>query len=466
MNQSSDPLSHDSDPRPLGTVVGERYKLRSVLGRGGAAVVYAADHVRVRRSVALKLPLTHPEVCEISSARLRRETDALARVRHPAIVDVIDAGESDGLPFLAMELLEGRTLAGLIAARGRLDCEEAVKVGVMLADGLSAVHASGLVHRDVKPSNVLVTSTAANQIHLCDFGIAKLAGGTAVWPSAAKLTEVGAIVGTPEYMPVETLVSREEAHHLTDVYSLGILLFECLTGSVPFEGTLAEVIVQLTTSKAPAVSSVRRDVPRELSAVVARCLEPNPVDRFASMREVAAAMRACVARPLHAIDLLRAGPALDTAAAPSAICAAAPRPSFSARREHARAPYVTVATLQRDGGPSTSARLEDISEGGVLVISEAPYSAGEVVRFRFSLPISGRVVALHATVRWTRAARTAPATGLEFAELPEGPRAEIRQYVSLMDGSSTKARGTRPAQRARECPSAPRSAIETHERFI
>jgi serine/threonine-protein kinase len=430
-------MTQDLGPRPIGTLVGDRYELRRILGRGGAAVVYAAEHVRVRRSVALKLPLTEPGLREILSARLRRETDALAKVRHPVIVDVIDAGESDGLPFLAMELLEGRTLSGLIAARGRLSCNEAVKAGILLAEGLSGVHATGLVHRDVKPSNVLVTSGPADQIHLCDFGLAKPAGSAAPAPSDAKLTAIGAIVGTPEYMPMETLVSSEEADHRSDIYSLGILLFECLTGAVPFEGTLAQVIMQLTTSRPPLVTDVRADVPAELSAVVARCLEPEPGGRFASAAEVAAALRAGVSQPLHAIDLLRAEPEPETV--PAAAPASSPRPSFAARREHARAPYVTVATLQRDGGPATSARVEDISEGGVLLISEHSYEAGDVVRLRFSLPISGRVISLRATVRWFRKARTAPATGLEFADLPDAPRAEIRRYVALM-GSAAKAR--------------------------
>ena len=121
------------DPRPLGAIVAGRYQLRRILGRGGAAVVFAADHVVVHRPVALKLPLRNPEIREILDSRLRCETQALAHVRHPAIVDIIDAGEDEGMPYLAMELLEGRSLSGLLSARGRLDPEEVVKVGAALA---------------------------------------------------------------------------------------------------------------------------------------------------------------------------------------------------------------------------------------------------------------------------------------------------------------------------------------------
>jgi len=422
--------SRASDPRPLGAVVGERYALRRVLGRGAAAVVYAAEHVRVRRPVALKLPLTDPDQREMLSARLRRETDALARVRHPAIVDVIDAGESDGLPFLVMELLEGRTLSGLIAARGRLQADEVVKVGVVLAEGLAAVHACGLAHRDVKPANVLVTRSPVDQVHLCDFGVARALGPAAL--EGGKLTQSGAIVGTPEYMAMEALIASDEADHRVDVYALGVMLFECLTGAVPFEGSLAQILQRATAARPPRVSDVRSDVPAALSALVARCLEHDPAARFATMLEVAAALRACMHGATHAIDLLRAEPDAATAAPPGVAVANVATPSFTARREHARAPYMTVSSLQRQGEPARTARIEDISEGGVLLISEQTYTLGEIVRLRFSLPISGRVITLPATVRWTRKARTGPATGVGFTELADAARAEIRQYVALM----------------------------------
>jgi serine/threonine-protein kinase len=172
-----------------------------MLGRGGAAVVFAAEHLLVKRPAALKLPHVDPELREILFARLRRETEALSRVRHPGIVDVVDAGDSEGVPFLAMELLEGRTLGGLVAARGRLEPDEVVKVGLELAAGLHAVHGAGIVHRDVKPENVLVTAEANSRVHLYDFGVAKLGQGPDMPQS--KLTVSGAILGTPEYMPAE-----------------------------------------------------------------------------------------------------------------------------------------------------------------------------------------------------------------------------------------------------------------------
>jgi len=420
------------DPRPLGSVVAERYELRRVLGRGGAAVVFAAEHVLVRRPVALKLPLRTPEMRELLDARLRRETQALAHVRHPAIVDVIDAGEDGNMPYLAMELLEGRTLTGLISARVKLEPDDVVKIGVELAEGLGAVHGAGVIHRDVKPGNVLITRSPLNQIHLCDFGIAQLQGPHTQFDR--KLTQAGAILGTPEYMSMEAFVSGPDADHRVDIFALGISLFECLTGAVPVEGALGAILRQRSLNKMPALQEIRPDVPASLAAVVARCTAAEPAGRFQSMSEVAQALRACTRKPLDSIDLLRsaASPAAQQAARPGAD-------AIAARRAFPRAPFVTVATLQRSNGATADARLEDLSEGGVLLVAREQFPPGESVRLRFGLPISGRVFAVNAVVRWSRTGRGAPATGLEFMDLPDAARGEIRQYVALMSNARNTA---------------------------
>ena len=433
----SQPSAGAYDPYALGALVDGRYELRRILGRGGAAVVFAAEHVRIRRSIALKVPLIHPDLRELLSARLRRETVALAQVRHPAIVDIVDAGESDGLPYLAMELLEGRSLSSLIAARGKLQPEAAIKIGTELAAGLAAVHAAGFVHRDVKPDNVLITRSPANQVHLCDFGIARL--HTQAEASDQKLTASGAILGTLEYMPLEALTCAPEADHRVDVYALGVTLFECLTGIVPVEGTLAKILVKLSTSVLPNVTTLRPDVPPRLAEIIACCLAQDPAARFASMADAAAALASCARHPSDRVDLLSA-----TAAPPQPPAAASPAaqlaPPPQARRVHARAPYVALATLQRDKGAAADARIEDLSEGGVLIVAREPYTAGEVLRVRFGLPISGRVLTVPAVVRWSRTARGAPVIGLEFSALPDPARVEIRQYVALMGGDKALAK--------------------------
>jgi len=422
-------VSSTSDPLLLGSVVDGRYALRRVLGRGAAAVVFAAEHVRVRRLVALKLPLHDVELHALLCARLRREIDLLSRVRHRAIVDALDAGEHEGLPYLAMELLEGRTLAGLIAARGKLNADEAIKIGIELAEGLAAVHAAGIVHRDVKPLNVLVTHAPLRQVHLCDFGIARQQaplGG-----EHPRLTEQGAFVGTIEYMPMEALAASANADHRVDVYALGITLFECLTGNVPVEGPLGQLVSRITAGPLPAVSELRPDVPVGLSQIVARCIAPDYRERFATALEVAHALRDCASGPTEGVDLLR-----STAVSAASAGSADERSESTSRRKHARAPFVALASLQRGDEPATTGRVEDLSRGGMLLLCKSRYDAGDIVLLRFALPISGRVLANSATVRWCREARNGIATGLEFGELPEAAKGDIDRYVTLMEQPS------------------------------
>lgn len=435
---NSQPSPGAYDPCAPGALVDGRYELRRIVGRGGAAVVFAAEHVRIRRWVALKLPLNHPDYRELVCARLRRETAAIALVRHPAVVDVVDAGEWEGLPYLAMELLEGRSLSSLIAARGRLSPEAVIKIGTELAAGLGATHAAGVLHRDVKPDNILITRSPAEQVHLCDFGIASVREGIEV-ATDRKLTQSGALLGTLEYMPLESLTCSP-ADHRADVYALGVTLFECLTGVVPCEGPLAKILVKLSTNSMPSISSIRSDVPPPLAAIITRCLAPEASARYNDMQDLADELRKLARQPSDRVDLMAASAATPVATTPtmSKQGAAAPAPSPQqqglARRVHPRAPYAALANLQRANGASNDARIEDLSEGGVLVVARETYAAGDTLRIRFGLPISGRILAVPALVRWSRVARGSPVIGLEFRELPDAARNEIRQYVALMGG--------------------------------
>jgi hypothetical protein len=421
-----------SDSRfPLGSTVGGRYVLKRMLGRGGAASVFAAEHALVRRPVALKLPHDDPRQKEDLHARLRREVFALSRVRHRVVVDVVDGGEIDSMPFLAMELLEGRPLSGLLAARGRLDPEEVIKIGVALASGLAAVHAAGMIHRDVKPSNVFVTRDPVNQVRLLDFGTAKVLDDG----QTANLTQTGAILGTPEYMAPEALLSLPDADHRVDIYGLGATLYELLAGTVPREGAVGQILMKLSSSEPVPLSEVRNDVPKPLADAIQKSLRRDPGGRQQDVSEFGAALAACSSLPHETIDVLHGGAfARGQAHAVGAEPGRDARRPVETRREHARAPYVTLACVFSKQRPPIDGRVEDLSEGGVLFVSGETPGQGEVVRLRFALPVSGRILEVGAHTRWSRAHRRTRATGFEFQELPTPAREEIRRYITLMSG--------------------------------
>lgn len=406
---------------PIGTTLGDRYVLKRMLGRGGAACVFAAEHVFVKRPVALKIPHDDASQRDALHARLRLETSALAKVRHRSIVDAVDGGNFGSMPFLAMQLLEGRTLSGLLVARGRMEADDVIKIGTELSAGLAAVHHAGMIHRDVKPSNVFVTRDPSNQVKLLDFGTVKFMDET----SAVALTQVGAIVGTPEYMAPEALLSLPNVDQRVDVYSLGVTLYELLAGAVPFEGAIGQILMKLSSPDTGSLSDIRKDLPPSLVEVVRKSLSREAGERYRDMVEFGAALAACASRPLDSIDVLQGSGRGREAArnAPSAV---------EKRREHARAPYVTLARIFWKERAPIDGRIEDVSEGGVLVVSSETCSPGEFARLKFALPISGRIVDVSAVARWNRAYRSTRATGFEFQELNPPSRDEIKRYITLM----------------------------------
>jgi len=281
-----------------GQVVGG-CRIDAVLGRGGMGVVYRAWQVNVGRPVALKvLP---PLSGERALWRLRREARLLSRLAHPGIVRVFDAGLHGSTPFCVMELVEGETLGAWLARRrqragatatamqpapaDRLACgdTEALLLLASVAEALSCAHAAGIVHRDVKPGNVLVSQDG--RVLLGDFGLAFDAATT-------DLTATGELVGTPYYMSPEQ-VRGERVDHRTDVYSLGVVLYEALSGSRPFEApTTAAVLSRIDRQTPDALHRLRPDLPRDLHAIVGRAMAPVPADRYETAGALAADLRA------------------------------------------------------------------------------------------------------------------------------------------------------------------------------
>ena len=411
----------------IGDVVDGRYQLVRDLGRGAAGVVFEARHLYTGRFVALKmvLPESHPESAGELGARLQREGRALASIRHPGVVDILDGGITvEGAPYIVMDMLNGRTLEGLVASRGRLPVAEAVGMTLQLCDALTAVHAAGVVHRDVKPSNVVLVREpdGAERFKLVDFGVARMHDS-----SQDKLTSVGAVLGTPAYMSPEQLLAQEEVDATSDVYSVGVTLFEVLSGELPFAGGYPQVVAKvISSSPAPALASVANDVPAALAKVVDRSIAKKRADRFTTAADLALALRVAVPNASPRTSVLF----------PPVVAAAGRQAAAVQRRRAPRTPYNTPVRLVFPDG-SLDGRTEDISEGGVLVISRADCTPNRRGTLRLALPMDGKVVSVEVDVRWVRQheghdANGLRAIGLEFAGASAAVRESVRRYVELM----------------------------------
>jgi eukaryotic-like serine/threonine-protein kinase len=278
-------FDHDQIPSGL---IGGRYRLEQRIGEGASAITCRAYDVLLRRPVALKLLRSEYSTDQMSSARFAREALAAAAVNHPNVVQVYDYGTHDGQSYLVMQYIAGRNLKQVIVSKQPLAPTAAVRYVRRLLRGLGAIHDAGIVHRDVKPQNVLVGDDG--MLRVTDFGIAR-------GPRADTLTDFGATVGTAAYMAPEQ-IRGESVSAATDLYAVGVVLFELLTGRLPFRGEhpVAFMVVPLQ-QPAPAPSQFADDIPPALDAVVLRALAKNPADRFASAADMERALDDAVCPP-------------------------------------------------------------------------------------------------------------------------------------------------------------------------
>ena len=263
------------------------YTLESVLGRGGMGAVYLATHERLGRQVALKV--ISPELAHDDDFRVRflREAQLAASLDHPNVIPVYDAGEADGVLFLAMRYVRGSSLQQVLRDDRPLSVAETVRVVEQVAGALDAAHAAGLVHRDVKPANVLLAEPGGH-VYLCDFGLAKRMSSPAT-------TRTGFFLGTADYCAPEQIEGRP-VDARADVYSLGGIAFHCLTGRPPFTRDSEFAVLQAHLGDLPPLVSERRpELPRALDAVVAAALAKQPEARYASAGAFARALRDAVA---------------------------------------------------------------------------------------------------------------------------------------------------------------------------
>jgi YVTN family beta-propeller protein len=280
-----------ADPR-IGTQLAG-YRIEALIGRGGMSVVYLAEDVRLKRKVALKL--LSPDLAQSEKFRERfvRESELAASLDHPNIIPIFEAGESEGALYIAMRYVEGVDLGALIDREGRLEPDQTLRLLGQAAGALDAAHARGLIHRDVKPGNMLIagggTSGGQEHLYLSDFGVTKRS------TSDSGITGTGQFVGTLDYAAPEQFEGKA-LDPRTDVYSLGCVLYQCLTGSVPFQrDTQAALVYAHLMSVPPTATDARPELSEEMDRVVARALSKAPTDRYASAGELVDAARKALA---------------------------------------------------------------------------------------------------------------------------------------------------------------------------
>jgi serine/threonine protein kinase/beta-lactam-binding protein with PASTA domain len=324
---------------PKRRLLGERYELGDVIGYGGMAEVHRGRDVRLGRDVAIKLLRADLGRDPAFEGRFRREAQAAASLNSPSIVAVYDTGEDvlDGTntPYIVMEYVEGQTLRDLLTSEGRLLPQRALEITAAVCTALEQAHAAGIVHRDIKPGNVMVTTTG--EIKVMDFGIAR-----ALTASSATMTQTAAVVGTAHYLSPEQ-ARGEHVDARSDIYSTGCLLYELLTGAPPFTGETAVAVAYQHVREDPIPpSTVEPDVPASVDAIVLVAMAKSPANRYASAADMRADLeRAMSGRPVHATPVLRNDDTVVPAVSPTTVLMREP----PQRRRGLAYALLAVATL-------------------------------------------------------------------------------------------------------------------------
>ncbi|QEH32060.1 Serine/threonine-protein kinase PknB [Aquisphaera giovannonii] len=297
-----------------------RYRIVRCLGQGGMGSVYLAHDTQLERPVALKIPRLAERDGPEAIERFRREALAAAALDHPNLCPVYDVGEVDGSPYLTMAYIEGRPLSDLVDRPEPVTPRQAAAIVRKLALALQEAHDRGVVHRDLKPSNVLIARR--RELVVVDFGLARREGA-----GDARLTRSGMILGTPTYMAPEQVAGDVDAvGPRSDIYALGVILYELLTGRVPFDGPVTLVLAQVMVAQPEPPSRLRAEVGPDLEAICLRALAKRPEGRFATMAEFAAALNGCVRGPAAGTNPV-GGPIAEALAGPPQAAPAPPGPT-------------------------------------------------------------------------------------------------------------------------------------------
>jgi serine/threonine-protein kinase len=362
------------------------YRVLSRIGTGGMGAVYLAEHPVSGKKVALKV--IHRELAgnrEVIS-RFYQEARAVTRIGNEHIVEIHDFGQSaEGDHFFIMEFLEGHTLAQLIARERVMDIGRALHICTQIADALCAAHAAGIIHRDLKPDNVMLCNRHGDPafVKLLDFGLAKMYDG-----GARNLTAAGVVLGTPQYMSPEACESRKDIDHRTDIYALGVLLFQMVTGQVPFDGqTMGEVLIKQVMHAPPAPRALNPHIPPSVEQLILRCLAKERDARFPTML----ALREALFDPDR---YLATSPPMMPAAMPSAQAQAMSHFGVN-NAQPAMAHAATAAHPQLALKPPISEQKTMMHDGGLGSAATAAFDVGQVTH-QAPMPPPGPMSAQHA----------------------------------------------------------------------
>jgi len=410
---------------PPGSLLGGKFRIERLLGAGAMGTVYAIDHELTRHKRALKL--LHPAVQNIPDIvrRFLNEASAAGRAGNPHLVETFDAGTlPSGEPYVVMELLEGETLGAVLRRDRVLDPALAAELVAQAAEGMEAAHRAGIIHRDLKPENLFVTLRDRGPfIKIMDFGVSKFATGSS---SGMRGTQAGMVYGSPAYMSPEQLTAQADVDRRTDVFALGVVLFECLTGTLPFDGPTVEVLmVKVLRGDVPPIDSLRPGLPPGLIEVVGRALASNRDERIPTAQALA-----------EALAPFRALPARDASDLAFAATMASGPPQVMASPPPSRPPILPSGVLRPRRGLL-----------GVLAIAALLVASGTAYFLARSTPVAveGATAFPSTPMRIAPAAQVAPAalpapaalsaTAASSEPVPLPTAAPSRQPVNLQKAS-------------------------------